>query len=49
MRHAIIVGVLLTVAGIFNNLALPPPAWFWISVVVFLPAAWAGGRMAARV
>jgi hypothetical protein len=48
MRHAIIVGVLLTAAGIFNNLAIPPPAWFWIGIGVFLPSAWYGGRMAAR-
>lgn len=48
MRHAIITGVLLTLAGIANNLMLPPPTWFWIGIVVFLPAAWFGGRAASR-
>jgi len=46
LRVAIITGVLLTLLGILNNLMLPPPSWFWISVIVFLPAAWLGGRTA---
>lgn len=46
VRHALILGGLLTVAGIANNLMLPPPAWFWIlSIVVFVPAAYAGARL----
>ncbi|MBI3447874.1 MAG: hypothetical protein HY049_02980 [Acidobacteria bacterium] len=45
--HALVVGGLLTLAGIANNLMLPPPAWFWIvSLVVLLPAACAGARLA---
>ena len=46
MRVAIVTGLLLTVLGILNNLMLPPPAWFWASVIVFLPSAWLGGRTA---
>jgi hypothetical protein len=45
MRHAIITGALLMLAGIANNLMLAPPTWFWISLVVFLPSAWLGGKM----
>lgn len=47
MRHALILGALLTLAGIANNLMIPPPLWFWVvSVLVFLPAAQAGGGRA---
>jgi hypothetical protein len=47
LRPALIVGGLLTLAGIANNLMIPPPAWFWIpTLLVFLPAAYAGARMA---
>ena len=47
LAHALILGVLLTLAGIANNLMLPPPMWFWvISLLVFLPAAYAGAKLA---
>jgi hypothetical protein len=47
--HALTLGVLLTLAGVANNLMVPPPLWFWIaSLVVLLPAAYAGGRLAPR-
>jgi len=47
VAHALAVGGLLTLAGIANNLMMPPPAWFWIlSLAVFLPAAYAGARLA---
>ena len=47
VAYALVLGVLLTLAGIGNNLMLPPPAWFWIpTVLLFLPAAWVGARMA---
>jgi hypothetical protein len=47
--HALVVGLLLTLAGIADNLMIPPPAWFWIvSLLVFLPAAYAGARLAPR-
>jgi hypothetical protein len=48
-RHALILGILLTLAGIANNLMIPPPAWFWIlSLLVFIPSACAGARLAPR-
>ena len=44
---ALILGVLLTLAGISNNLMLPPPSWFWVaSMLVLLPGSWYGGRCA---
>lgn len=47
--HALAVGALLLLAGVMNNLMLPPPTWFWIaSLAVLLPAAWLGGRMARK-
>lgn len=47
--HGLVLGALLTLAGVANNLMLPPPLWFWIvSVAVFLPAAYFGARLAPR-
>lgn len=47
LPHALVLGALLTLAGIANNLMLPPPAWFWIpTLLVFLPAAYVGARTA---
>jgi hypothetical protein len=38
---------LLTLAGVANNLTIPPPLWFWIvSLVVLIPAAYFGARLA---
>ena len=49
VAHALVLGGLLTLAGIANNLMLPPPGWFWIpTLVVFLPTAYAGARLAPR-
>jgi ABC-type nitrate/sulfonate/bicarbonate transport system permease component len=46
-RHALIVGVLVTLGAIANNLMLPPPLWFWVvGVILPIPAAAAGGRLA---
>ncbi len=46
IRHGVVLGALLTLAGIANNLMLPPPLWFWIaSLPVMLPAAYAGARL----
>ena len=45
--HGLVLGVLLTLAGVANNLMIPPPVWFWIaSLVVLMPAAYAGARLA---
>jgi hypothetical protein len=42
-----IVGILLTLAGIANNLMLPPPLWFWIAgMIVLFPSAYCGARFA---
>jgi len=50
LAHALVLGGLLTLAGIANNLMLPPPAWFWIpTLVIFMPAAYAGSRLAPGV
>jgi hypothetical protein len=47
--HALAVGILLTMAGIANNLMLPPPLWFWVAgLVVFVPAALFGGQLTGR-
>ena len=47
MTHALVLGVLLTLAGIANNFMLPPPAWFRVAtLLVFLPFAWTGARLA---
>ena len=45
--HGLVLGVLLTLAGVANNLMVPPPLWFWIaSLVVLMPAAFLGARLA---
>lgn len=49
VAHALALGGCLTLAGIANNLMLSPPRWFWIvSLIVFLPAVYAGARLAPR-
>ena len=45
--HGLVLGALLTMAGVANNLMVPPPLWFWIvSLVVLMPAAYVGARLA---
>jgi hypothetical protein len=45
--HGLVLGALLTLAGVANNIMIPPPLWFWIaSVVVLMPAAYVGARLA---
>jgi hypothetical protein len=47
--HALVLGGLLTLGGIANNLMIPPPLWFWVAgLVVLIPAAYAGARLAPR-
>ena len=49
LRHGLVLGVILTLAGIANNLMIPPPLWFWVAgLVVFVPAAYAGASLAPR-
>ena len=45
--HGLALGALLTLAGVANNVMIPPPLWFWIaSVLVLMPAAYLGARLA---
>lgn len=47
-RTGLVLGVLLTAAGIANNLMIPPPLWFWVAgMLVLLPGAWLGARAGA--
>ncbi len=47
IRHGLALGALLTLAGVANHLAMPPPLWFWIaSLAVLMPAAYVGARLA---
>lgn len=46
-RHAIVVGILIVLGAIANNLMLPPPLWFWVlGVLIPIPAACGGARLA---
>lgn len=46
VRAGLILGVLLTCAGIANNVMIPPPLWFrLLTWLVFIPCAWAGARL----
>jgi hypothetical protein len=48
-RNGMIVGALLLCAMIWNLFTLPHPVWFAITaVLIVLPAAWLGGRLAVR-
>ena len=41
--------LLLTLAGIANNLMLPPPVWFWVpTIAVFVPAVYLGARLISK-
>ena len=45
---AVIVGGVLMLGGLSNLLAMPHPWWMVVAtIVVFMPAAWAGGKLAA--
>lgn len=46
VRHAVVAGCFLLLAGIMNLVAIPHPKWFSvITVLVFIPSAWLGGRL----
>lgn len=48
VRHALVAGAFLLIAGIINLMAIPHPLWFnLLTILVFLPAAWLGGRLVA--
>ena len=44
--HAIAVGVIIALAGVANNLMIPPPAWFWVAGLL---APLAAGALTARL
>jgi hypothetical protein len=47
VAHGLVLGALLTLFGVANNLMIPPPLWFWItSLIVLIPAAYLGARLA---
>jgi uncharacterized protein YacL len=49
VMHSLIVGGLLMAAGIMNMLMIPHPTWFWIiSLVLYLPAAYAGALLGQK-
>ncbi|GAA4296592.1 hypothetical protein GCM10023183_03580 [Nibribacter koreensis] len=49
MVHAIVVGILLLLAGIANFYLLPHPIWFIISAVIIYPLmSFFGGAMGSR-
>jgi hypothetical protein len=44
--HAVAVGVIIALAGVANNLMIPPPAWFWVAgLLVPLAAGAATARL----
>jgi hypothetical protein len=47
VTHGVVVGAVLLLFGVANNLMLPPPLWFWCaSLVVLVPAAYIGASLA---
>lgn len=45
-RPAIIVGIVLTIGNVFNQMEIPHPLWFaLVSVVMCIPLAWCGWRV----
>ena len=48
LTPALLPALTFLIAGIMNLVAIPHPLWFSIvSLLVFLPAAWLGGRIGA--
>lgn len=49
ITHALIVGGVFMMAGIYNMLTIPTPLWFWIvGLIIYLPAAYLGGIVATN-
>lgn len=51
MTMALMIGVLFLILGSINALMLPSPVWFVVADLVgaYLPMAWIGARLSARV
>ncbi|MCI0691234.1 hypothetical protein L0337_04405 [candidate division KSB1 bacterium] len=50
IRLSLIVGGVLLLFGIINLVTIPHPLWFAVlSVLVFLPAAYLGGKLGAKL
>lgn len=50
LKAALITGGILMAFGLMNLFMIYHPVWFWISsLLVYLPAAWAGGTWAMRI
>jgi hypothetical protein len=46
VAHALALGALIALAGVANNLLLPPPLWFWVAgLAVPVASAWAAARL----
>jgi hypothetical protein len=45
MVLATVVGGLVLVGGIFNLMQVPHPDWFWVELLLYLPAAWLGAKL----
>ena len=46
LRPAMVVGIILTIENIFNQLEIPHPLWFTVvSTLVYIPMAWCGHRV----
>ena len=48
MLAALAVGVLSLLAGVYNMMSMPLPAWMWIEVPLYLIVAWLAGQLVAR-
>lgn len=50
IRSALITGAILMAFGLMNLFVIAHPTWFWVaSLLVYLPAAWVGGRLAMQL
>ena len=47
---AMIVGIILTIGGVFNLMEIPHPIWFVVlSTICYIPCAWFGFRTVKRI
>lgn len=48
MTIAMIIGTLTLLAGLYNMVTMPLPAWMWIEMPLYLVAAWAAAALELR-